>query len=118
MCREHFAIPKDPPDTSLITQIYEQFYSNRLPYCLLAGFFYLINISNLEIAGYHVLVGATSLGTYGATRVCCPIVNYISGCLGGEPFKPIELREIKLHCIICSSIIVGSSIASKLTINA
>ena len=118
LCRQHFAIPKDPPDTNLTTQINKQFHSNKLSYCLLAGFFYLNNFSTLEIASWHALFGAMSLGTYGAIRACSPIVNFIYGCLGSAPPKPLQLREVKLHGILCTSVIIGSSIASKLTINA
>ena len=117
MCRQHFAIPTDPPDTSLITQIKKEFRSNKLPYCVFAGFFYLYNPNTLEIAGWNALVGAAALSVYGAIRVCTPIVNLIRGCLGCELLKPMQLREIEPHCIICCSIIIGSSIASKLTIN-
>ena len=117
VCRQHFAIPKDPPDTSLITRIKKQFNSNKLPYCLMAGAYYLRNHNIIEIAGLSVFVGAVSLGTFGLIRACTPIVNLIRGCLGYELVKPMQLREIEPHCIICCSLIIGSSIASKLTIN-
>ena len=117
VCHPHFAIPKDPPDTSLITRIKKQVNSNKLPYCLLAGASYLYNPNTVEIACWNILVGAISLGTYGAIRVCTPIVNLIYGCLGCEPLQPMQLREIKPHVIVCCSVIIAGSIASKLTID-
>ena len=117
MCRQHFAIPKDPPDTRLITRIKKQLNSNKLPYCLLAGASYLYNPNTTEIAGWSILVGAISLGTCGVIRVCTSIVNLIRGCLGWELLEPMQLREIEPHVIICCSVIIAGSIASKLTSN-
>lgn len=117
VCHPHFAIPKDPPDTSLITRIKKQVNLNKLPYCLLAGTSYLYNPNTVEIACWNILVGAISLGTYGAIRVCTPIVNLIYGYLGCEPLQPMQLREMEPHVIVCCSAIIAGSIASKLTIN-
>ena len=116
VCHPHFAIPKDPPDTSLITRIKKQLNSSKLPYCVLAGASYLYNPNIMEIASWSVGVGAISLGAFGLIRACTPIVNLIYWCLGCEPVNPMQLREIEPHCIICCSLIIGSSIASKLTI--
>ena len=117
MCRQHFVIPKDPPDTSLITQSKKLLYSNKFPYCVLAGTIYLFNPSALELASLHVLSGAAALGAFGAIRVCTSIINPICGYLGYEPYKPIQLREIVPYCIIGCSIFIGSYIAAKLTSN-
>lgn len=116
-CRRPSATPEDPSDTSLITRIKKQFNSNKFPYCLLAGASYLYNPNPTEIVGWSVGFGAMSLGTFGLLRACTPIVNLIRWCLGCELVKPMQLREIEPHCIICCSLIIGSSIASKLTIN-
>ena len=117
MCRQHFVIPKAPPDTSLITQSKKLLYSNKLPYCVLAGTIYLFNPSALELASLHVLSGAAALSAYGTIRVCTSIINPIRGYLGYEPCKPMQLREIVPHCIICCPIFIGSYIAAKLTSN-
>lgn len=117
MCRQHFAIPKAPPDTSLITQSKKLLYSNKLPYCVIAGSIYLVNPSALELASLHVLSGAAALGAYGAIRVYTSIINPIRRYLGYEPCKPLQLREIVPYCITCCPIFIGSYIAAKLTSN-
>lgn len=117
MCRQHFAIPKAPPDTSLITQSKKLLYSNKLPYCVIAGSIYLVNPSAPELASLHVLSGAAALGAYGAIRVYTSIINPIRRYLGYEPCKPLQLREIVPYCITCCPIFIGSYIAAKLTSN-
>ena len=117
MCRQHFVIPKAPPDTSLITSSKKLLYSNKLHYCVIAGSIYLVNPSALELASLHVLSGAAALGAYGAIRVYTSIINPIRRYLGYEPCKPLQLREIVPYCITCCPIFIGSYIAAKLTSN-
>lgn len=117
LCRQRFATPKALPDTTLITEIQKQFNSNKFPYSLLAGASYLYNPNTIEIAGWAVLVGVFSLGTFGVIRACNSTANLIRGCLGWELSKPMQLREIKPHFIMCCSAIISGSIAAKLTSN-